>query len=202
MNLFYLISLLVIIDLQDQFKFLYLTAFIQFSSYSLFHVNYFFVSGLNYFFRSSFILNIIGICVYLFYFELHFIYELYLFIMIIAFLCSVPVFFLYINYRKTLENNKNKKKLHITFKFLTKLTIFIIFLYEYNLFSFLVFFLWIVGQIIEYKRNNISNKFGLSDKEKKQTRSFKSITELELEKLNEYLCENKSSVFKSPTKKR
>jgi len=95
MNFLYLIILLAIIDLQDQFRFLYLTAFIQFSSYSLIHANYFFLSGLKYFFNSSFIVNIIGLCVYLFYFELNFIYELYFFIIIIVFLGSVPIFFFF-----------------------------------------------------------------------------------------------------------
>jgi len=202
MNFLYLIILLAIIDLQDQFKFVYLTAFIQFSSYSLIHANYFFLNVLKYFFDSSFIVNIIGICVYLFYFELYFIYELYFFIMIIVFLCSLPVFFFYINYKKVLANDNNKKKLHNTFKISIKLSIIIICVYENNFLSYFFFFLWVAGKIFECKRNKFTGKFGSSDQKKKETIIEKTITEKELDKLHKYFLKNKSAVFKSTSKKR
>ncbi len=112
-------------------------------------------------------------------------------------------FFFYINYKKTLTNDRNIKKLHINFKIITKLSIIIICILENNLLSSFVFFIWAARKFFEYKRKKLSEKRGLPDQKKKETIIIKSITEMELEKLHEYYRENEcAAIFKSPSKKR
>ncbi len=179
MDQYLFVILLILIDIQPKHRIL-ISALIQFIVLSLFHANYYFVSGLIFFMYNSFnsLTKIILILFFTYYYDLNIIYsilELYLNVLLITITLSIPSFFVFIFYYQTLAFPSNKNYLEKIYQPISlglKGLILIFTFYDCNLSKVFFFSIWILSILFLKHENNTASK--LRDKNRKQV---KSITE-------------------------
>lgn len=196
-----LFLLLIIIDLWNQPQ-IFFTALIQFVCMTILHVN-------NHFFKSAIyicsILSIRKIILIIFFFyyydlDIYSLLALYYNIMIYAIKFSIPTFFCYIFYYKTLSFESNIKYLDKLFKVVLKSLIVFVFLFEFDIYKMTI----LSVRLIWHTLRKYWNPFLITDTVSEPRLKIQSITDQELEKLHEFYAntDRKSFVFGLRTKKR
>ena len=211
-NLF--LILLILLDFHKPL--IIFTAYIQFTIFSLFHVNSFFFETIYNSFKylcSFSVITFFGLIFCFFYFDITYsLLEMHFNFMVYTLMASVPIFFIYFFYYKTLEDNVHIASLQNVYKINIKFLIIIVSIYNYDLCSSLIFAIWISFCIIKfYSDRKIRLELSQNDIQPiiqpiyiRKSQLSKTTTELELKKLHEYYSINikATTCLSSDSKKR
>lgn len=196
-----LFLLLIVIDLCNQPQ-IFFTALIQYICMTILHVNnHIFISTIYICSILSIRKMIIIICFFCYYdLDIYSLLALYYNIMIYTIKFSIPAFFSYIFYYKTLSFESNIKYLEKLFKVLLKSLIIFLFFFEFDKYKITIISIWLIWPTVR----KYWNPFLIVETVPEPRVKVQSITDHELEKLHEFYAntDRKSSIFGIKTEKR
>jgi hypothetical protein len=148
MNFSVLLVLLIILDIFEK-PFILITAIIQYSIFSILHVNSYFFSKIINFLRNSSFIAILCILFSFWFFEIamHLLALIYFNLLVYTLISSVPRFFKFDSDEKILADATIIQRLQHTFKISIKLIITCVSIYGCDLLKSALFVIWIILSI-------------------------------------------------------